>query len=218
MPLLLMDTSTARCAVLVRAGGVDFSITETGTRGQDARLAPMVQEVLSRAGLGAKTISKIGVVVGPGAFTGVRIGVAFARGLGLALKRPVLGFNALDVFALGASSGGHSAGVCAIGRGELAYRLCKNNVLQGSYETAPVADAQAQILGFANGEPVHLAGSGVSLISGAAMVDSGLHDLDLARLADFLVAGTLPTLEALPWYHRPPDAKLPTKPSARKTP
>jgi tRNA threonylcarbamoyladenosine biosynthesis protein TsaB len=218
MSLLLMDTSTARCAVLVRAGGIDFSITETGTRGQDARLAPMVQDVLARAGLGAKAISKIGVVVGPGAFTGVRIGVAFARGLGLALKRPVMGINALDVFALGASSGEVCAGVCTIGRGELAYRLCKNNVLQGGYETAPVAEAQAQILGFANGEPVHLAGSGASLLSGATMVDTDLSDLDLARLADFLLAGALPPLEALPWYHRPPDAKLPAKTLARKTP
>jgi len=209
MTLLLIDTSTARCAAFVRHGDGDHQTIETGTRGQDGRLAPMVRDLLTTAVLGPKGITRIGVIIGPGAFTGVRIGVSFARGLGLALSVPVTGINALDVFALTGGDHHYRAGICDIGRGELAYRLCEQGALQGGYETAPAADVAAKILAFGGGKPVYISGTAAVKISGEKLRDTGQNDLDMAVIADLLLAGTLPRLEALPWYHRPPDAKLP---------
>ncbi len=211
MALLLIDTSTARCAVLVRVDGKTIQTIEIGVRGQDARLAPMVREILAKAELAPKDITRIGVVIGPGAFTGVRIGVAFARGLGLALDIPVSGINALDVFALGCGDKEYTAGVCDIGRGETAFRLARAGVLEGRYGTAATQEAITKIRSFGMDKTVYLAGSAAHQISGDSLHDTGQHDLDMARIADFLLADELPDLDAFPWYHRPPDAKLPAK-------
>ncbi len=218
MALLLIDTSTARCAVLVRTGGASLQRIETGVRGQDARLAPMVHDILDEAGLVPTDIERIGVIIGPGAFTGVRIGVAFARGLGLTLGKPVTGINALDVFALGGDAGEYRAGVCDVGRGEIVFRLARSGVLQGKYEIVSVDDAVLQITAFGAGHPVHLAGSAAHQISNDVLCDTGQHDLDLERVATLLHASALPVLDALPWYHRPPDAKLPAKLSGSAIP
>ncbi len=207
MARLLIDTSTARCAVFARTDKGDFEDLEPGSRGQDARLAPMVQGVLKAADLYPKDITDIGVIIGPGAFTGVRIGVAFARAFGLALDRPVTGINALDVFAQGSDQ--YCAGVCDIGRGELAYRLCKDGQLQGGYETGLVDEVSAKIRAFGDGHKVHLAGSGAALIGDDVLYDGAQNTLSLRRVTELLEAGALPDQEALPWYHRAPDAKLP---------
>jgi len=209
MTLLLIDTSTARCAAFVRQGDRDHQTIENGTRGQDGRLAPMVRDLLATAGHGPKDITRIGVIIGPGAFTGVRIGVSFARGLGLALFVPVVGINALDVYALKGADHSHSAGICDIGRGELAYRLCQKGALQGGYETAPAVDVAAKIRAFGGQNTVFISGTAAAKLDGENLRNTGQHDLDMAIIADLLLAGTLPRLEALPWYHRAPDAKLP---------
>ena len=62
-------------------------------RGQSERLVPMIQEVMSEAGLVYAALDAIAVTLGPGGFTGVRIGLATARGLALACGRPVLGLS-----------------------------------------------------------------------------------------------------------------------------
>jgi tRNA threonylcarbamoyladenosine biosynthesis protein TsaB len=209
MTLLLIDTSTARCAVFIRHGEKDWERTIEGARGQDARLAPMVQEALGSAKLSPKDITHIGVLVGPGAFTGVRIGVAFARGLGLALNVPVMGVNALDSFALTGADHAYSAGVCAIGRGELAYRLCRDGHLLGDYETGQEKDVIAALHDFGDGAPVVISGTAATQIADDVLSPTDISEVDLAIIADLMGAKALPGLDALPWYHRPPDAKLP---------
>ena len=67
--------------------------------GHAERLMPMIGEVMAEAGMAFSAIDRIGVTVGPGSFTGVRVGVAAARGLALALKRPAIGFTNLAVMA-----------------------------------------------------------------------------------------------------------------------
>lgn len=209
MALLLIDTSTARCAVFIRYGEKNTAQNIEGARGQDARLAPMVQNALRAAKLSPKNITRIGVLVGPGAFTGVRIGVAFARGLGLALNVPVLGINALDSFALAGADHECSAGVCAIGRGELAFRLCRDGHLQGGYETGQEKDVIAALHAFGHGAPVVISGTAATKIADDILSPTDMSGVDLAIIADLIDANALPNLDALPWYHRPPDAKLP---------
>lgn len=62
---------------------------------QDVHLPALVQALLDQAGITFKDVSRIGVCIGPGSFTGLRIGVAYARGLALALSRPCVGVTSL---------------------------------------------------------------------------------------------------------------------------
>lgn len=67
-------------------------------RGHDARLAPVVAALLAESGVSIREIDRIAVVVGPGSFTGVRVGVAFARGLALVAGRAAIGVTSLEAF------------------------------------------------------------------------------------------------------------------------
>lgn len=69
-------------------------------RGQAERIAPAVDETMREAGAQFAALNRIVVTTGPGSFTGVRVGLAFARGLGLALHSPVIGVSTLEALAL----------------------------------------------------------------------------------------------------------------------
>ena len=69
--------------------------------GQAERLVPMIEAVMARANLRFEDLDLIAVTLGPGAFTGVRIGIATAEGLGLASGRPVLGLTSFEAVEIG---------------------------------------------------------------------------------------------------------------------
>jgi len=102
-PLILaFDTSAAHCAAALLHGDTVLECrVEDMAKGQAERLMPMLQEMLARHGAVWRDLAAIGVGVGPGNFTGVRISVAAARGLALSLGVPALGVSALEAAALG---------------------------------------------------------------------------------------------------------------------
>lgn len=67
-------------------------------RGQDARLMPLILEVMSRAELDFPQLDRIAVTRGPGSFTGLRISLAAARGIGLAADKPVVGIDRFRIY------------------------------------------------------------------------------------------------------------------------
>jgi tRNA threonylcarbamoyl adenosine modification protein YeaZ len=97
-PLILaFDTSAAHCAAaLLQGERVLVSRAETMGRGQAERLMPLLQEVLDQAGITWRDLDRIGVGIGPGNFTGIRISVAAARGLALSLDIPTVGISTLE--------------------------------------------------------------------------------------------------------------------------
>lgn len=102
---LAFDTSAAHCAAaLLRGDQIIASRVEPMTRGQAERLMPLLQDILTEAGYTWRDLTAIGVGVGPGNFTGIRISVSAARGLALGLGVPavgVSGFEALTEMAKG---------------------------------------------------------------------------------------------------------------------
>ncbi len=120
MRLLALDSSTASCSVALwddQKGGDDRK-QENSTpivahcckpmeRGQSEALIPMVEAVMGEAGWAFGDLDRLGVTVGPGSFTGVRIGLAAARGLALAGGGlPLVGVTSLEAIALEARARG----------------------------------------------------------------------------------------------------------------
>jgi tRNA threonylcarbamoyl adenosine modification protein YeaZ len=95
--ILGLDTSAAHCAVaLMRDGVISEQVAEDMSKGQAERLMGLIDEVMVRNGVTFSDLSAIGVGVGPGNFTGIRIGVSAARGLALGLGIPVYGIDGFD--------------------------------------------------------------------------------------------------------------------------
>lgn len=102
MIILAIDTSQKACAVtLCRGDALIAGQSEMLGRGHAERLLPMIDEMLTAHDVKYTDLDRLAVITGPGAYTGVRIGVAAARGLALADKIPCLGFTALEVAMAG---------------------------------------------------------------------------------------------------------------------
>ncbi len=100
MRILALDTALDACSAAVLAAGRPLARRfENRPRGHGERIAAMVVEVLEEAEVRAGELDRICVTIGPGSFTGVRIGLATARGYGLALGLPVVGITTLAAVA-----------------------------------------------------------------------------------------------------------------------
>ncbi len=96
---LAFDTSQAACAAALVAGSRTVTRIDEMARGQAEHLFGMLEEMLAAEGLVWGDLDVIGVGIGPGNFTGIRIGVAAARGLAMALKIPAVGVSAFEAAA-----------------------------------------------------------------------------------------------------------------------
>jgi tRNA threonylcarbamoyladenosine biosynthesis protein TsaB len=97
MLTLGINTAGPACDIaLVRDGACASERHESMVRGQDVRLPGLVADCLAEADAAFGDLNRISVVTGPGSFTGIRVGVSFARGLALALKIPCIGITALE--------------------------------------------------------------------------------------------------------------------------
>lgn len=101
MRLLAIDTAADLCAACVldtEAGERGRCVLDLG-KGHAERLMAVIDEALAKAGSSYADLGAITVSVGPGSFTGVRVGVAAARGLALALGIPAVGVTTLEALA-----------------------------------------------------------------------------------------------------------------------
>ena len=95
--LLAFDTSAAHCAAVLVDGPRILTRHEPMQRGQGERLMPLLEELLAEGGLTWSDLEALAVGIGPGNFTGIRIAVAAARGLALALGIPVMGISNFEL-------------------------------------------------------------------------------------------------------------------------
>ncbi len=99
--LIAFDTSAAHCAAALLLGDQVITRVDEMAKGQAEHLMPMLEEMLATEGLGWRDLDAIGVGIGPGNFTGIRISVSAARGLALGLGKPAIGISTLQAQAFG---------------------------------------------------------------------------------------------------------------------
>jgi tRNA threonylcarbamoyladenosine biosynthesis protein TsaB len=107
LKILALDTAVAGCSVAVvdTGAGQSWSDSVITDRKQAEILVPMVQGVMEQAGIDFPDLDRIAVTIGPGSFTGVRIGLSTARALALASGKVLAGVSTLRVLARNANAG-----------------------------------------------------------------------------------------------------------------
>ncbi|MEM1044754.1 MAG: tRNA (adenosine(37)-N6)-threonylcarbamoyltransferase complex dimerization subunit type 1 TsaB [Pseudomonadota bacterium] len=213
---MAIDTASSLCAASIRVDGrygapVRFSERRSIGRGHAEILFDVIHTVFDRAGLTPADVDRIVVNVGPGSFTGLRTGVAAARGLALALACPCTGVTVLEALARTAASERFESAAIVVdaGRGDVVLQIF--DVSAGQPGTPPqtlaAADVSAALAGF---QGVAL-GSGLALLPTGERETSGVRFLDLAWpdievFAD-IGAEEEPAAPPRPYYSRAADAK-----------
>jgi tRNA threonylcarbamoyladenosine biosynthesis protein TsaB len=208
MIVLGLDTCLAACSVAVLDGARVLAHERLSmARGHQEALAPMAERVMAAAGVDFARLDRIGVTVGPGSFTGLRVGVAFAKGLGAALSRPVVGVGTLE--ALAAEAAGLVFSVIDARRDQVYLQAFEDGRALMAPDALTAEVAAARLAELSQGRPFTLVGSGAALLAGfapsaAVIAAEGADARTVARLAAAREPAPLK-----PLYLRAPDAKLP---------
>jgi tRNA threonylcarbamoyladenosine biosynthesis protein TsaB len=221
---LAIDTATSATVVglqlpddTVREARDDV---EAGVRPRHtSRLLPLVAGLLDDAGLRWHDIELIAVGLGPGTFTGLRIGIASARGLAAAMGAPLVGVGTLRALAAGAG-GGRVLAVIDARRGEVFVAGYDD----GREVIGPAALAPGAVPELAGGSPWLAVGDGAlrfrELLEGGGLIvapeRSPLHLVSSAAILRLAAAGEVDGRgNVLPIYVRLPDAELALRGGAR---
>lgn len=196
--ILALDTSTAACTAALFDSGDQCagSRDELIGRGHAERLAPMLDELL-----GGRTADAILVGVGPGSFTGLRVGIAAAHGLAIGWGAEVKGFSSLALLAASAGAEGEVAAAMNGGHGELFVQQFDSELRPVSelfnLPPAAAADAISADVVVGPGAPslIEARGRGTAL-------EAWPNAANLFRLP-----ASLRNLPPAPIYGRAPDAK-----------
>lgn len=222
MRVLVIDTALGLCSAgVIEVQGDSARVlglrSEVMMRGHSERLAGLardaVAETATGAGGGFGAIDRIGVTVGPGSFTGLRVGLAFAQGLGAALDRPVVGVSTLDALTVSIPAAPAVMALIDARRGQVYGRLWRDGAALLPPTAWTLDEARALVERESRDGDIHLVGSGLGLVAEAGE-RVRLHPLDgpdaiaLARLAAAADPASAPPR---PLYLRAPDATPPTR-------
>ena len=211
MRILALDTSLAACSVAVLDGGaVRARRHDVIGRGHAEQLMPMLAEVLAAAGVGVEDMDRLAVTTGPGTFTGIRVGLAAARGLALATGKPLIGVTTFEAL-VAAQSGSDAAGRPALvaidaGRSDLYAQVFSPARVP---LTPPAIVATGDIPALLPAGSVWLIGPAAESVTAAAGARAA--DLVLASVPidpDAMHVGLLAALRALPALGAPPVGPL----------
>ena len=214
MKVLAAETCLGACSVALLEGDQVLAHRwDAMARGHAEHLAPMVHDVMQ--GHDLASLNRLAVTVGPGTFTGQRVGLSFMRGLRLALDKPLLGITSLEAMAAAATAQTgilRAAAIHDAHRDEAYLSLCENGKTKMPPRVLPFATAIEAIRAFG---PCVLAGTGAPAAAatlGSTFTLSDIRQPDalfVARLAQALPAPDPDAAPPAPLYLRAPDAKLP---------
>ncbi len=208
--MLALDTCLAACsAAVTRDDETLASASEIMDRGHQERLGPLVRQAMAEAGVTFPQVDRIVVTAGPGSFTGLRIGLSFAKGLGLALGRPVVGVGALAALAASEATDGLTVVAVDARRGQTWLQAFSDGAARGPPAAPDTSDAAGRATEMAGGEVARLVGSAARVLAAAfpraTVIDRAAPDpAALARLGAGLDTAFSP---AAAIYLRAPDAK-----------
>ncbi|WP_454049649.1 tRNA (adenosine(37)-N6)-threonylcarbamoyltransferase complex dimerization subunit type 1 TsaB [Cellulomonas sp. Marseille-Q8402] len=231
MPVLALDTSAAASAAVVDDAGRTLATRSSGeTRRHAEALTPLLDAVLTEAGVARTDLTAVVVGTGPAPFTGLRVGLVTARTLGLALGIPVHGVSSLDALALAAVAGGLPGSdpetadpellvVTDARRKEVYWARYRAVVGAGTAPTVELVDGPGvdtpAAVAAAGSDGLHVVGAGADLypdlLPAAPGAPTVVDPADLGRvaLARLAVGGPGLVLGTEPLYLRRPDAVPP---------
>lgn len=219
MKILVIDTALGACTVGVFDGVRPLAVrSEVMSKGHAERIGGLVRDVVAEAvaspdGLagGFEALDRIGVTVGPGSFTGLRVGLAFAQGLGASLDIPVVGVSTLAALAHSADAGlGRTVALVDARRGQVYAQTFHDGGPEGPPQALSLDTALAMLA--ASTEPApRLAGSGAPLLSDEAATPDPIVNPTPQALAALTIAADPVEAPPTPLYLRAPDAIPPTR-------
>ncbi len=221
--VLAFDTSLAACSAAIwRDGAVVAARFEPMARGQAERLVSMLEEVREDAGIDDYSeLDAIATTVGPGSFTGVRVGLSAARGLALVAGRPIIALSTLEAIAANAEWGPGARPLLVINdarRGEAYLQRFESDGDDFSVECAAVLRDVTKLEALDLVRDARVIGSGRHLFGENAPDDDVSVRTDVVPVASKfaahaagLVDRARPGRVVQPLYLRAPDAKLPDR-------
>jgi tRNA threonylcarbamoyladenosine biosynthesis protein TsaB len=207
LPTLVIDTCLAACQVALFDGArLMFGLSEPMERGHQERLAPMAAEVMAGGSVSFRDVGKIAVTIGPGSFTGLRVGLAFAKGLHMATGAPLAGIGTLAALAASDGIGGLSAGVIDARRSMVYLQSFEDGRPLCEPAAVPAADAVGRLADIAP-RRWRVIGPGALLLAGANNIETIDMAAPVLSALGELAAGAEPSADVEPLYLRAPDAK-----------
>jgi tRNA threonylcarbamoyladenosine biosynthesis protein TsaB len=216
MKILALDTALSMCSVGLWQAGQYAGRSVPMERGHAESLMPMMEAVLGEAHVGYGELDLITVTVGPGAFTGLRAGLAAARGLALALDRPCVGVTTLEAVAQAVYGQGPGRRALLVAhesrRAELYVQFFGED---GCPVSEPAAVLPRDLVGLMTGRTITVAGTAAE--AAAAALRSGGIEVGLASVPGHPLPEVIaaigerrwrvgaPLTPPSPLYLRPPD-------------
>ena len=211
--LLALDTSTPLVSVALHDGhGVVHRAVSEAPLQHGEQLAVMIAAALRAGGADRTDLTGIAVGVGPGPFTGLRVGVVTARVLSLALGVPSYGVSSLDVLALAAADALAAAGAAAPFSATLDAR--RKELFWAAYDAFGQRAGELQVTRPDVVPAGLVVGAGPELYPDVFAHTAGPSAPDAGKLAEVVAEKRVPLVDAEPIYLRRPDAQVPGPPKA----
>lgn len=145
MNTLAIDTSTSVLSVCVRKGEVSATLALRRGLEHSPSLLPLIERLMGEISLDAAQLDLVVCSVGPGSFTGIRIGLATAKGIAFAVSKPLVGVSTLDALALPFSTAPAVYPVIDARKGRWYTAFYRHGVREGGYLDIPPAEILARL-------------------------------------------------------------------------
>ena len=215
MNLLAIETATESCSVALVHGDEVIARSELAPRRHAELVLPMADALLAEAGIGRHALDAIAVGRGPGAFTGVRLGVSLAQGMALALDVPVVTVSSLAALALEAPDDDSDAAILAVidaRMGELYVACYRRDGLGGLIALDDERVVTAESLQLPPAEAWHVVGSGWATyaeVLGERLAGRAVRSAQGDRFPQAVHVASLAVRECAAGHAQAPELALP---------
>jgi tRNA threonylcarbamoyladenosine biosynthesis protein TsaB len=217
MRLLAIDTALAACSAAVfdtQQGGIIASASLPMLRGHAEALMPLIRRIMDEAGTAFRDLDRVVVTTGPGSFTGLRVGIAAARGIALAINKPAVGLSTLSAYAAPYLADDDNASVVIAIDARHSHVYLQVFATGGRTVTGPRLAPLNEAVRAAAAAPARIVGSAAQLVAdGLAVTDATPLRVDAAGAPDIdwvaRMGAALPEGQSAPkpQYLRAPDAQ-----------